>query len=322
MGEPAGILMGTMVDSPRTSTFRDQKSRLRRMMREAWCFIDRVLKDIERKHLPVVAAGVSYYFLTSLVPALMLLTAALAYIPSGNAMRSATEFMAPLVPRQSLSFIERLLTMVTSHRTGLLSLGAIGTLWLASIGFKGIISGLDIVHEVQAPRRLWSNRALAFALTFAVGILLMIGVLLTIAGPSIVSLLSNIFPAQPFWTQIWPYLQWLIAAFLMFGAIELLYVIAPNVPLARRKTIPGAFVATVVLLLLSWGLGFYFHHFGQLKLDRFYGALATPFAFFMWMKWGAATVLVGAEVNVNLQHRRDSKTSMATTMAESTGRAA
>jgi YihY family inner membrane protein len=122
--------------------------------------------------------------------------------------------------------------------------------------------------------------------------------------------------------RIWPYLQWSLAVIFTFAAIELLYVLAPNVPLAHRLTVPGAVVATSFLLLLSWGLGYYFHLFGQLKLDKFYGALASPFALFMWMKWGAAAVLVGAEVNVNLQRRKTSSLSGVEQVVERTKGAA
>ena len=109
-------------------------------------------------------------------------------------------------------------------------------------------------------------------------------------------------PAQSVWTTVWPYVQWSLAAVVVFAAIELLYVLAPNVPRARRVTVPGA---ALVWLSLSWALGFYLHHIGGAKLDRFYGVLATPIALTMWLYSGAKAILLGAEFNLCLQSQKE-----------------
>lgn len=269
-------------------------------LNETIALIKRILRHVERKHLPLVAAGLAYYFLMSLFPALILLTAIAAYLPVQNGMQGAVSFLAYLIPRQGISLIQDLLTTITPHRTGLLSFGLITTLWLASIGAKGIISGVDIVYEIHAPRPLWINRILAVGLTFAVGALLVLGFALMLLGPALLALLSTAVPVESLWLKIGPYVQWFLAALFTFGGIEVIYLLAPNVPAACRSTIPGALVATLMWMALSWGLGFYFHYFGQWKLEKFYGVLATPMAFMVWLYWGAAAILIGAEINSSL----------------------
>jgi membrane protein len=274
------------------------------LLKEAISFIKLVFKGFERKHLSVVAAGLAYYFLMSLSPGLLLVVAVVAYLPLGNSIETATSFMAHVIPPQGLALIEPALTSINTHRTGLLSLGIITSLWLTSIGVKGIIAGLDIVYEVRTPRPLWINRILAFGLTIAVGILLLLAFVLALAGPALESLFSRVVPVQSLWIEIWPYLQWLLAATFTFAAIELAYLLAPNVPMAQRLTIPGAVVAASTWLALSWGLGFYFQHFGEWKLKSLYGILATPIAVVVWLYWSASAILIGAEINVNLQLRK------------------
>jgi membrane protein len=268
-----------------------------------------ILRDVERKHLQVVAAGVAYYFLTSLFPALLLLAAVLAYLPLQNAMHGASSFMAHVMPRQGLSLLEGAVDTITPHRTGLLSIGIITTLWASSIGIKGIIAGLDIVYDVRVPRSIWINRLLAFGLAVGVGALLLVGVLLTMTGPVLERALSSVVPVQSLWIRLWPYTQWSVAAMFTFAAIELLYLLAPNVPMARRVTVPGALIAAGSWLALSWGLSFYMYHFGSMKLDRLYGVLAAPVALMIWLNWGALVILVGAEINVSLQFHNRQKTS-------------
>ena len=270
-------------------------------LKELISFIILVFRGFERKHLSLIAAGLAYYFMMALFPALVLLTAVVAFLPLENGMQGATSFISHVIPRQGLALLEPMLATIGTHRTGLLSLGIITSLWLTSKGAKGIIGGLDIVYEVSAPRSLWINRILAFGLTCAVGVLLLLAVVLTLAGPAVEALLSRVVPVQSLWMRVWPYIQWLLAAAFTFAAIELLYLLAPNVPLAKRITIPGALVAAIAWLALAWGLGLYFHYFGDLKLNAVYGILATPIALVIWLYWGAAAILIGAEINVNLQ---------------------
>ena len=261
--------------------------------------VKRILRDVERKHLAVVAAGLAYYFLMSLVPAMVVLTAVAAYLPTQNGQQVVTSFLSHIMPRQSIALIEQILTTIAPHRSGLLSFGIIATLWLTSKAIKGIISGLDIVYDVHVPRPLWINRIFAFLLTLAIGVLLLLGVVL-----SMVALVSETGPSPPLWIKVEPYVQRLLAAMLIFGAIELLYLLGPNVPTAQRLTIPGALFAAASWVALSWGLGFYFQHFGDLKLDRIYGVFATPIALLIWLNWSAIVILIGAEINVNLRPRK------------------
>lgn len=270
--------------------------------------VKQVFKDFERKHLMVIAAGLAYYFLMSLVPALVLLTAVMAYLPVANGIENATSFVSYVIPQQVMDLFEGMLISIAPHRTGILSFGIIVSLWLTSKGFKGIIAGLDIVYNVQDPRAIWTNRVLAFGLAFAVGILLLVGVLLTLIGPIVETLLSRAVPIHSLWLRIWPYVQWCLAAVFIFVAIELLYRLAPNIPLKQRLTIPGAVVATTIWLILSWALGFYFHHFGDLKLDRAYEFLASPIALIVWLYWCAIAILIGAEINVGLKLLQSSRT--------------
>src|SRR5215469_4446485 len=237
-----------------------------------------VLKDFERKHLSLVAAGLAYNFLMSSLPALLLLTSLAAYLPLRNGAYGLIEFLSPVVPQHSMALIVQLLDRIGSYRAGLLSFAVIATLWLTSVATKSVIAGLDIVYEVAEPRRIWTNRILAVGLTLAVGTLLVLGVLLTLIGPVVGSFLSRAAPVQSMWMQIWPYAHRALAALFTFAAIELLYLFGANIPASPRRTILGALAATLGLLTLAWGLSWYFYHFGEMKSGIPLEALAVPIA--------------------------------------------
>ena len=270
-------------------------------MREALAFFRLVATNAERKHLALAAAGLAYNFLMSLIPVLMVLTAVVAYLPLQRGMQDVNSFLVYVVPRQAVPLIDDLLTRISPHRTGLLSFGLITAIWLASKALKGIIMGLDLAYNVRAPRRIWTNGIVAFVLTLAVGLLLLLGVALTVAGPFLGTLLSRVAPIHSLWLQLWPWIRWSVSVLVVFSAIELLYVLAPNIPFRQHLTVPGAVVASVVWIALAWGFGLYLHYSGA-KLDRFYGVLASPIAFMIWLNWSASAILLGAEINSSLMH--------------------
>ena len=261
--------------------------------------------DIEKKNLPLAAAGISYYLLLSLFPALALLSAILSYLPVQDGLREATSVLGYVIPPQIMKQIEEQLAQITPHRGALLSFGLVTTLWLASIAFKGLILGLDMVHGSNVQRPLWTTRILALGLTIAVGALLLFGVIITSISPVLWAHFSRLMPIESLWLRLGPYLQWLVSASVLFAAIEVLYVLGPSLPLSKRATFPGAVAATVLWLVLAWGLGFYFHHVGELKFARFFGFLATPVAFMTWLYSSATAILLGAVINSRLKTTKD-----------------
>ena len=273
--------------------------------RRALSIIRDISRDIEKKNLPLATAGITYYLLLSLFPALALLSAVLSYLPVENGLGEATSVLGYAIPPQIMTLIEEQLTQITPHRGALLSFGVVTTLWLASMAFKGLILGLDMVHDSNMQRPLWISRILALALTVAVGVLLLTGVILTSIGPGLWAHFSRLIPIGSVWLRLGPYLKWSVSALVLFTAIELLYVLGPSLPVSKRLTIPGAVAATVIWLVLAWGLGFYFHHFGELKFARFYGFLAAPVVFMTWLYSSAAAILLGAEINSRLRTAKD-----------------
>jgi membrane protein len=292
------------VTDPRTradETYLKYASSTKRFITNIWD----TWRDIEKKNLPLAAAGIAYYLLLAVFPALTVLGAVLSYLPVQNGMREATSVLGYVVPPQVMRQIEEPLTRIAPHRGALLSVGLVTTLWLASVAFKGLILGLDMVHGSNVQRPLWVSRILALGLTIAVGVLLLLGVILTSIAPSLWAHMARLVPIESLWLRLGPYLQWSVSALVLFTAIEMLYVLGPSLPVSKRVTVPGAVAGTLVWLVLAWGLGFYFQHFGELKFARFFGFLAAPALFMTWLYCSAATILLGAEINSRLRTARE-----------------
>src|SRR5512142_1443149 len=105
--------------------------------------------DIMQNHTMAMAAGLSYYFVLSLFPLLILAAAVVAYLPIPNLFQTILGAMAHVVPPDSMGLVRKIVaSIITPHRGGLLTLGVVGTVWSASGGFSSLIEALNVAYDV------------------------------------------------------------------------------------------------------------------------------------------------------------------------------
>ena len=261
----------------------------------------RTYEGVQRKHTMQMAAGLSYYFVMSLFPLLIVFAAAVAYLPVPNLFDQALGFASRFMPQESMGLVKAVLRQViTPHRGKFMSFGIVGTIWAASGGFSSMMEALNVAYDVPESRPFWKTRPLAIGLTFLIGVLLVIALALMLVGPDFGGWLAAKVGLGSIFVAVWPYLRWSIAIAFAVLAIELIYFFAPNVRQRFRRTLPGAALAVAGWLLLSWALGIYFQHFTN--LNKTYGTLAAAIALMVWLYWTAFAILLGGEINADLLH--------------------
>ena len=261
----------------------------------------RTYEGVQRKHTMQMAAGLSYYFVMSLFPLLIVFAAAVAYLPVPNLFDQALGFASRFMPHESMGLVKAVLRQViTPHRGKFMSFGIVGTIWAASGGFSSMMEALNVAYDVPESRPFWKTRPLAIGLTFLIGVMLVIALALMLVGPDFGGWLAAKVGLGSVFIAVWPYLRWSIAIAFAILAIELIYFFAPNVRQRFRRTLPGAALAVAGWLLLSWALGIYFQHFTN--LNKTYGTLAAAIALMVWLYWTAFAILLGGEINADLLH--------------------
>jgi len=269
--------------------------RLRRVRDAVW----HTVEAVPAKHTLQMAAALSYYFVISLFPAIILLSAIIAYLPGERPFDQVLSMMAGFVPHDSLELLRKVLsTMVTPNRGTLLSFGILGTLWTASGGFAAAIEALDIAYEVEEARPFWVTRPLAVGLTLLVGLLLLVALGVMIVGPQFGDWLAARANLSWLLAKAWPYIHWTVAVVFTVLAVEALYFIAPNVKQRFWATLPGAVLSVVCWVALSYGLGIYFRSFAH--FNKTYGAMGAVIALMVWLYWTSFLMLLGAELNCEL----------------------
>jgi len=261
--------------------------------------LTRTYADVLRNHTLQMAAALSYYFVLSLFPSLIFLSAVVAYLPVPNLFEQALGMMARFLPADSMGLVRRVLAdVITPNRGAFLSFGILGTLWTASGGFAAAIEALNIAYDVQDDRPFWKTRPLAIALAMITGSLLLLALSVMIVGPRFGQWLAIRVHLSGVFVLLWPYIHWSIAIGFTVLAVEALYFLAPNVRQRFLATLPGAVLAVGCWLALSYLLGMYFRHFAN--FNKTYGTLGAAIALMTWLYWTGFAMLLGAELNAEL----------------------
>ena len=261
--------------------------------------LGRSYQDVLRHHIIQVSAALSYYFVLSVFPSLIFLSAVVGLIPLPDLFGHVLGLMGNLLPADSMRVVSSVLNdVLSSHKGTWLSFGMLGTLWTTSAAFDSMIEALDMAYDVECNRPFWKSRLLAIGLAAICGVLLLTALAVMVVGPRFGDWLADRLALSAVFVAVWPFLRWTIAFSFTVLAVEVLYFLAPNVKQRFGATLPGAILSVGVWLGLSYLLGLYFRDFAH--FNRTYGTLGGFVAFMVWLYWTSFVLLVGAEVNAEL----------------------
>ena len=260
-----------------------------------WIALVHAGKDMNNNHSLTLAAGLSYYFMLSLFPALIFAAAVLAYLPIPHLFDKILDMLGRFAPQDSMAMLRRVLGKILQPHTALLSVGLLGTLWSASGGFVAIMDGLNVSYSVPEKRPIWWTRLLGVGLTFLIGSLTVCALSVMIVGPRFGEWMAAHLRVSPLWTVVWPPLHWCVAVGFAVLAVELLYYLCPNVKQRFWSTLPGAVVSVLAWIGVSYLLGIYFRHFAN--YNKTYGSLGAVIALMLWFYVSGVALLFGGEIN-------------------------
>jgi len=258
--------------------------------------------DIAVNHIFSFAAALSYYFVLALFPALITLAAIVAYLPIPNLFAQIVGTLGRVAPPESMGLIRHIAADVITPSRALLSLGLAGTLWTCSSGFVTLIEALNVAYDVPETRPWWKVRLLSVELTFSVGTLVTLAFIFMVVGPRFGEFLAARLGLVHVFAVIWPALRYVLTVSFIVLAVEGLYFRAPNIKQRFIGSLPGAVLAVVGWIFLSYGLSYYFQKFDH--LNRTYGALGGGIALLIWMYWSGLLVLMGGELNSEIIQQR------------------
>jgi len=258
----------------------------------------RVMREAERDHLALIAAGVAFFGLLALFPGLASLVALYRLLGDPNDIGAQMAILRGIAPGPMLDLLhEQLLRLMRAPAAALATQGVLATVlafWASQQGVRSLLRGLNIAYGGLARRGIVRRTAL--------------GVWFSLAALALAALLIATFSLTPatmvgLGVPVWfafSFLQWPLLAASIVGFALALYRWGPN----RRAPgwvwlTPGALLAAVLWLLASWLFTLYaqaFAGYGQI-----YGSLAGVVLLLLWLFVSAFAILLGAELNAELE---------------------
>lgn len=273
-----------------------------------WALVKRTVGEFREDGMTDWAAALTYYGLLSLFPALVALVSLVGvFADPEQATRKITEIVTEIGPSSAADTFSGPIESITANRStaGILFVAGLATaLWSAS-GYVGALSrASNTIYETGEGRPFWKLRPLQMAVTLVVVVLVaLVAIALVLTGP-IVDAVAGPLGVGDEAVTAWNIAKWpaLLAAVTLIVAI--LYYTGPNVKLRSFKWItPGSGLAIVVWLISSALFALYVSKFGS--YDKTYGTLGGVIAVMVWMWIGNLAILLGAELNAEVERRRE-----------------
>ena len=270
----------------------------------AWKLIaTRTWTALGRDNISLAAAGVAFYGFVALVPMLAALVLGYGLIAAPATVVQDMQKMMSIMPVDAAKLIaEQLLSVVhtSSSKKGFgLVIALALALYGARNGASAIITGLDIAYEEQEDRSVIRLVLLSFAITVG-GIIVAIIALIAVA--SLGHLDDALANAPRFVVVAGKLLSYVALVLAGASGAATLYRYGPD----RRKAkwvwiTPGSILAAILWLMLTVGFGIYVADFGNYNAT--YGSLGAVVVFLTWLYLSAYVLLLGAEINAELERQ-------------------
>lgn len=265
--------------------------------------IKHLWNEIQNDNVFGRAAELSYYFLLALIPLLIFLTSAIGLIlGSGTGLRHALfDYLSRIMPESAFTLIDSTMWEISSASGGgKLSFGLLAALWAASNGMGAITESLNAAYDVKETRPWWKQRLVSIGLTIALSVLIIAALILVLSGGKIADALAFNYGFSGTFALGWKILQWpLVLAFILV-AFASIYYFAPNLREPKWHWItPGSVVGVALWLLVSFGFRLYLHYFNS--YSKTYGSLGAVIILMLWLYFTGAAILIGGEVNSELE---------------------
>lgn len=270
----------------------------------AWAEIGRrVWAAMGADNLLLVAAGVGFYLLLALFPAL---TAFVALYGLFLDPATAVDQLAKLegvVPPSVMEVVAARVQGLAAEPAGTLGLGVVLSLvialWGANGGVKAIMEALNIVFGVAEERGVVKRNLVALGLMAGAGVLVMVMVLVLAMVPAVLALL----PLGLVGEVLLAVLRWPVLVAAVGLGLALLYRFGPCRTGGDWRWITlGSGLATVGWVAASVGFAWYARSVADFGAS--YGAMATPIALLLWVWLSVVVVLLGAEVDAEMESAR------------------
>ncbi len=262
----------------------------------------RTYEEFNKDRVMSVAAGVTYYALLAVFPAIAALVSIYGLFADPATIQDHLNAMSGILPGGALQVIGEQVQRIASQGGGALGFGFIFglviSLWSANAGMKAVFDALNIVNDEEEKRSFL--RLNLTSLTFTLGAILFI--IVALGGIVVLPILLNFIGMGGSMEWLLSLMRWPVLLIGVTFGLSLIYRFGPSRDKAEwRWVTPGGLIAAVLWIGVSMLFSWYVSNFGS--YNETYGSLGAVIGFMTWIWLSSIVVLLGAEINAEMEHQ-------------------
>jgi membrane protein len=263
----------------------------------------RVYAEFSKDRVLAVAAGVTFYGLLALFPAVGALVSLYGLFADAATINDHLATMSGFLPGGAMEIIGDQVKRIASKPSGTLGFaffsGLAISLWSANAGMKAMFDALNIVYEEDEKRGFFKLNLTSLTFTLGAIVVILIAIGAVVVLPIVLKYVGLGGPIIDWLVYIgrWPALL----AAILFG-LAVLYRYGPSRDRAQWRWVSwGSGIAGVLWVAFSMLFSWYVGSFGN--YNETYGSLGAAIGFMTWIWLSTTIVLVGGEINAELEHQ-------------------
>ncbi|MGO9999511.1 MAG: YihY/virulence factor BrkB family protein [Acetobacteraceae bacterium] len=264
--------------------------------------IVRAMREAVTDRVSLAAAGCGFYATMALFPAISVLISVYGLAFNVESVEQQLALLRELLPPPAFALISERVHELVSQPNDTLSISLLISLvvafWSASAGTKSVLSALNVAYDTVERRGILGFQLTALAMTLCAVAAAVLAIAVLVFLPTVIWFIG----LSDYSASLINILSMALLVVLVGGSIALLYRYGPSRERQRgRQIFAGAILATLLWLIASTGLSYYVAHIARFGVT--YGPLGAVVAIMLWFYLTAYAVLLGAEVNSQLEHR-------------------
>ena len=262
----------------------------------------RVRQEAKQDNVPLLSAGMAFYALIALVPALVAVVSVYGLVADPADVERQVRDLLGAAPAEVRQLVQTQLTSIVNDAGAAVGIGVVVgialAIWSASSGMKHLMEAINAAYDEDETRGFWRLRALSVILTLDAVVFLALAFALIALAPAILAD-TGLGTAGRVVATV---LRFAILGAGLIAALAVLYRYAPDRDEPRWAWVtPGALLAAGLWLAGSLVFSLYTANFG--KYNETYGSLGAVVVVMLWLFLTAFVVIIGAELNAELERQ-------------------
>jgi membrane protein len=287
----APVDRGRLVRTPSESPARGWKDVLLRIY-------DKLSKD----RVILVAAGIAFYTILAIFPAIAAMVALYGLFADPSSIATQLDNLVGVLPEGAIAIIKQEISRVAAQSNNTLGFTFLASLaislWSANAGIKSLFDGLNLVYDQEEKRGLIRLNVVSLVFTTGAIVVLLASMVVIVALP----LLLDSLGLEQEIDLIVRVGRWPLMLLVITVAVAIVYRYGPSREQPQWRWITwGSAFASIVWLAASILFSWYAASFGS--YNKTYGSLGAIIAFMVWIWLSTIVVLIGAEIDAEMEHQ-------------------